>query len=260
MRISDWSSDVCSSDLPERPGIRPLLALHHRARTRGDAGSGRAGRDDQLGCVQLLIGCPHGASGNAELGGEVLPGGQAGARVEHAAFDRGRNAVSDLLGEWLLGRAVDAQVQWPRHAAVVHYSFAFLVLLPGPARGHLPCSRRRKPMKIRTIITAICAALALSMAGPGYAHDDEAESVTTNFEAAIPNIPGKSLIALEVDYAPGAASPSHTHAKSAFIYAYVISGAIESKVNDGETQIYRDRKSTRLNSSPSCAYRMPAST
>src|SRR3546814_1199972 len=34
-------------------------------------------------------------------------------------------------------------------------------------------------------------------------------------------------------------SPSHTHAKSAFIYAYVISGAIESKVNDGETRIYR---------------------
>ena len=41
------------------------------------------------------------------------------------------------------------------------------------------------------------------------------------------------------NYAPGAASPSHTHAKSAFIYAYVISGAIESKVNDGETRIYR---------------------
>ena len=50
---------------------------------------------------------------------------------------------------------------------------------------------------------------------------------------------GKSLLAVEVDYAPGAASPSHTHAKSAFIYAYVISGAIASKVNDGETQIYR---------------------
>jgi quercetin dioxygenase-like cupin family protein len=46
-------------------------------------------------------------------------------------------------------------------------------------------------------------------------------------------------MALEVEYAPGAASPSHTHAKSAFIYAYVISGAIESKVNDGATRIYR---------------------
>jgi quercetin dioxygenase-like cupin family protein len=59
------------------------------------------------------------------------------------------------------------------------------------------------------------------------------------FEAAIPNIPGKSLLAMEVDYAPGAASVPHTHAKSAFIYAYVISGAIESKVNDDETRIYR---------------------
>jgi len=63
--------------------------------------------------------------------------------------------------------------------------------------------------------------------------------VTPKFERAIPNIPGKSLVTLEVEYAPGAASVPHTHAKSAFIYAYVISGAIESKVNDGEARIYR---------------------
>jgi quercetin dioxygenase-like cupin family protein len=93
-------------------------------------------------------------------------------------------------------------------------------------------------MKIRTI-TNICAALAFSTASPVSAHDGEAETVTKNFDAAIPNIPGKSLIALEVDYAPGAVSSPHTHAKSAFIYAYVISGAIESKVNNGETRIYR---------------------
>src|SRR5882672_11597330 len=102
-----------------------------------------------------------------------------------------------------------------------------------------PIDRRRKPMKIPTIIAATCATLAFSMAGPIYAHDSEAQTVTKNFEAVIPNIPGKSLIAVEVDYAPGAASVPHTHAKSAFIYAYVISGAIESKVNDGETRIYR---------------------
>ena len=92
-------------------------------------------------------------------------------------------------------------------------------------------------MKFRAIIAATCAALAFSMAGPIHAHDSE--TVTKKFERAVPNIPGKSLVAVEVDYAPGAASPSHTHAKSAFIYAYVISGAIESKVNDGETHIYR---------------------
>ena len=93
-------------------------------------------------------------------------------------------------------------------------------------------------MKMRTIIAAACADIAFSMAGPVSAHDGEAETVTKNFEAAIPNIPGKSMIAVEVDYAPGAASARHTHARSAFIYAYVISGAIESKVNDGETRIY----------------------
>jgi len=79
-----------------------------------------------------------------------------------------------------------------------------------------------------------CAALAFSIAGTA-----SAETVTKKFDAAIPNIPGKSLIAVEVDYPPGAASPPHTHAKSSFIYAYVISGAIESKVNDGKTRVYR---------------------
>lgn len=48
-------------------------------------------------------------------------------------------------------------------------------------------------MKSRTII-AICASLALSMAGFVSAHDGEAEPVTKNFEATIPNIPGKSLL------------------------------------------------------------------
>jgi quercetin dioxygenase-like cupin family protein len=94
-------------------------------------------------------------------------------------------------------------------------------------------------MTILTIIAATCATLALSMASPVFAEHGGAQTVTKNFQAAIPNIPGKSLIAVEVEYAPGAASPSHTHAKSAFIYAYVVSGAIESKVNDGQTRIYR---------------------
>ena len=65
------------------------------------------------------------------------------------------------------------------------------------------------------------------------------EKVTTNFEHAIPNIPGKSLVAVVVDYAPGGASVSHEHAKSAFIYAYVVSGAIESQVNEGQKRVYR---------------------
>ncbi|MGX9432595.1 MULTISPECIES: cupin domain-containing protein [Bradyrhizobium] len=92
-------------------------------------------------------------------------------------------------------------------------------------------------MKIQTIVTAIVTALAL--AGPVAAYGAQTETVAPKFNQPIPNIPGKSLVVVEVDYAPGAASPSHTHAKSAFIYAYVLSGEIESKVNDGETRIYK---------------------
>lgn len=93
-------------------------------------------------------------------------------------------------------------------------------------------------MKVRTILAATCAAL-FAVAGFASAHDGQAETVMPKFDQAIPNIPGKSLVIVEVDYAPGAASPPHRHAKSAFIYAYVISGEIESKVNNGETRIYK---------------------
>jgi quercetin dioxygenase-like cupin family protein len=81
-------------------------------------------------------------------------------------------------------------------------------------------------------LLAACASLAMLAALPAAAHDLR-ETVTPNFAQALPNVPGKSLVAVVVDYAPGAASPPHLHARSAFIYAYVLSGTIESQVNDG---------------------------
>src|SRR5688572_13972478 len=65
------------------------------------------------------------------------------------------------------------------------------------------------------------------------------ETATPIFKHELPNVPGKSLVAVEVEYPPGAASPSHTHAKSAFIYAYVLSGEIISAVDDEQTRVYR---------------------
>jgi quercetin dioxygenase-like cupin family protein len=93
-------------------------------------------------------------------------------------------------------------------------------------------------MKMKTLIRAAYAAIAIATSSPAIAHD-VGDKVTPNFEQAIPNIPGKSLIAVVVDYAPGAASAPHVHAKTAFVYAYVISGEIESKVNDGATRVYK---------------------
>jgi quercetin dioxygenase-like cupin family protein len=65
------------------------------------------------------------------------------------------------------------------------------------------------------------------------------EMVKTVFQRAIPNISGKSPIALEVTYPPGGKSPSHFHTKSAFIYAHVLSGAIRSQVDDEPAKVYQ---------------------
>src|SRR6201997_1629126 len=93
-------------------------------------------------------------------------------------------------------------------------------------------------MKIRSPLRAAGTAFVIAVAAPAAAQD-RGETVTPHFERAIPNIPGKSLVALVVDYAPGGASLPHTHARSAFILAYVVSGAIESQVNDEPRRVYR---------------------
>ena len=63
--------------------------------------------------------------------------------------------------------------------------------------------------------------------------------VTVVYDHAIPNVPGKSMKGILVEYAPGGSSPPHLHAKSAFIYATVLEGEIKSQVNDGPVKVYR---------------------
>lgn len=92
-------------------------------------------------------------------------------------------------------------------------------------------------MNMRSVICAACAAIAVAVGMPATARST-GQTDTPNFDHAITNIPGKSLVAVVVDYAPGGATAPHVHAKSAFIYAYVVSGAIESQVNDGPMRVY----------------------
>jgi quercetin dioxygenase-like cupin family protein len=69
--------------------------------------------------------------------------------------------------------------------------------------------------------------------------NDPRAKVSVVFEHELPNVPGKSMRAVLVEYAPGAGSPAHRHPTSAFIYARVLEGAIRSKVNDGPERTYR---------------------
>ncbi|MGN2249224.1 cupin domain-containing protein [Frateuria sp. GZRe14] len=91
-------------------------------------------------------------------------------------------------------------------------------------------------MSIKRFLATLLAGAAL--AGSAYAHAPDG-TVKPNFSHALPNDPGKSLVAVEVNYPPGGASAAHHHARSAFIYAYVVSGAIESQVDDGPARVYK---------------------
>jgi quercetin dioxygenase-like cupin family protein len=79
-------------------------------------------------------------------------------------------------------------------------------------------------------------ALALG-ASPGLAQSGE--QVKPVFEHVLPNAEGKSMVAVVVSYPPGGKSPAHHHARSAFVYAHVLSGAIRSRVDDEPAKVYQ---------------------
>ena len=79
--------------------------------------------------------------------------------------------------------------------------------------------------------SAMFPGLALAQSPPG--------TVAPAFREAIPNVPGKSLIAAVVTYPPGGKTPPHHHARSAFVTGYVLSGEIRSQVDDGKVQVFK---------------------
>ncbi|MDQ0512484.1 cupin domain-containing protein [Ancylobacter amanitiformis] len=105
---------------------------------------------------------------------------------------------------------------------------------------------------MRTLIGVALASMMTSMpmgTTPAAAHGTEAANtvrlpgskdatVTVVYQHPLPDLPGKSLKGVLVEYGPGGYSPSHTHARSAIIYATVLEGRVRSKVNDGPETEY----------------------
>ena len=103
---------------------------------------------------------------------------------------------------------------------------------------------------MRTGLGLVLTTIALGVP-PGLAHDEKQGKPPAGagssfdfggvnvFEHAIPNAAGKSLVAIRVTYPPGGKSPPHHHAPSAFIYGYVLSGAVRSQVDDGPVKVYQ---------------------
>lgn len=88
---------------------------------------------------------------------------------------------------------------------------------------------------------AIAAALMAGIFLPTYAwcaaDEDVAARVRPVLTQPLPNVPGKSLSAIVVSYAPGGKSVKHHHAGS--VFAYVLSGAIRSENStSGPVRVY----------------------
>lgn len=89
---------------------------------------------------------------------------------------------------------------------------------------------------MRTGCIGLMLVLATLWTSPGRAQSPE--EVRLVFDHEIPNVDGKSVVAVIVTYPPGGKSAAHHHAKSAFIYAHVLSGAIRSQVDDDSPRVY----------------------
>jgi quercetin dioxygenase-like cupin family protein len=90
-------------------------------------------------------------------------------------------------------------------------------------------------MNIHPICRAICIAIiALAASGPVAA--DEAEErpaaiAKPLLTQALPNIPGKQVTMLTVEYPPGGASAPHRHNASTFVY--MLEGSVVMQVDGG---------------------------
>jgi quercetin dioxygenase-like cupin family protein len=97
-------------------------------------------------------------------------------------------------------------------------------------------------MKKLLAVVSLASAQSVAFVHPASAHQASSAGVkvTQVYQHALPDVPGKSVKGVIVDYAPGGSSPSHRHARSAFIYATVLEGAVRSQVNNGTIRIYRE--------------------
>lgn len=106
--------------------------------------------------------------------------------------------------------------------------------MTGGGRG----TGRRRPAWLGGGLAVAAAALGacLLQVEPAPAQSNGG-TVTPVFSQELPNVPGNSLTAVVVEYAPGDASGPHRHAGS--VFAYVLEGAVRSKLDDGEEVVYQ---------------------
>lgn len=102
-----------------------------------------------------------------------------------------------------------------------------------PKKGKYAMTTTRRNLAEAAAVFALAGsvlATARADAATGEIHEALSEK--------LPNVPGKSLTAVVVNYGPGEKSPRHHHAGS--VFAYILSGAIRSQTSgQGPARVYR---------------------
>jgi quercetin dioxygenase-like cupin family protein len=111
-------------------------------------------------------------------------------------------------------------------------------MAPPLTGGRLILNRQPKDGPMKRILSSLLVATLPFGSVLADAPKSKDAKVTLVYQHELPNVPGKSIKGVLVEYGPGGYSPGHTHAKSAFIYATVLEGAIRSQVNDGPVTTY----------------------
>jgi quercetin dioxygenase-like cupin family protein len=85
----------------------------------------------------------------------------------------------------------------------------------------------------RIVVAALAVLCPLASASADVLPSKNA-TVTQVYDHPLPDVPGKSMRGVLVEYGPGGYSPSHTHARSAIIYATVLEGAVKIQIKGGQ--------------------------
>ncbi len=93
----------------------------------------------------------------------------------------------------------------------------------------------------RAVLAAALAAVGFA-AGAWPAGSAPSETVVPLLAQLMPNIPGKTLTAVIVEFPPGARSAPHRHG-GAFLFAYVLAGEIRSQIEGRPARTYRTGES-----------------
>jgi len=99
--------------------------------------------------------------------------------------------------------------------------------------------------KIQWITAGVASMMAVALLAGAMSRADSQEAgadVKPVIVETLGNVPGKSLTAVVVNYAPGGKSGKHHHAGS--VFAYVLSGAIRSQNSaTGPVKVYKTGES-----------------